>query len=278
MELLLCNEVVRDLPFEQQCELAAELGYDGLELAPFTFGDAPHRLSAARRARIRSTARDAGLDLVSLHWLLVTPDGLSITDADPSVRRRTLDVIDGLVELCADLGGRVLVHGSPRQRLLTDEDPEGDRERAREAFAHAAAAAQRAGVTYLIEPLAPAETNFVTTLAEAAELVREIGSPALRTMIDCKAARSAEEEDVPALAARWVPTGLIGHVHLNDRNRRAPGQGEDRFADVLDALENSGYDGAAGVEPFEYRPDGPTTAAWAAGYLAGIREASSTRS
>src|SRR5206468_2472703 len=43
MKLSLCNEVIRDLPFERQCELAAELGYEGLELAPFTFGEETYR-------------------------------------------------------------------------------------------------------------------------------------------------------------------------------------------------------------------------------------------
>lgn len=273
MRLLLCNEVVRDEEFEAQCDLAAALGYDGLEVAPFTLGDEPHRLPASRRAALARAAADAGIVIGGLHWLLVTPADLSITASDRDVRSRTLGVIEGLVDLCADLGGEVLVHGSPRQRNLSTADPDGDRGRARDAFAHAAAAAERAGVTYCIEPLGPQETNFVTTVAEAAAVVREIDSPALRTMIDCKAARSAEDEDVPALLDRWLPTGLLAHVHLNDSNRRAPGQGKDRFAGVIGALQRLDYRGAASVEPFEYVPDGPTTAAWAAGYLRGLSEA-----
>lgn len=269
---LLCNEVVRELPFARQCALAAQLGFDGLELAPFTFGDRPHRMAASQRREIRAAAADAGLEIGGLHWLLVTPEGLSITDPAPQVRARTLEVIDGLIELCADLGGRVLVHGSPGQRRLSAGDPSGDLERARDALAHAGEAAGRAGVTYCLEPLAPPEANFVTTVAEAAELVEAIGLPSLRTMIDCKAARGAESEDVPELLERWLPTGLVAHVHLNDTNRRAPGQGDDRFAGVLDALGRLDYRGYVSVEPFEYVPDGPTTAAWSAGYLAGLRE------
>jgi sugar phosphate isomerase/epimerase len=83
----LCNEVVAELPFERQCALAAALGYDGIELAPFTLdSEAPHLLPAARRAGARRAAADAGLPIASLHWLLVAPAGLSITDADPGVR------------------------------------------------------------------------------------------------------------------------------------------------------------------------------------------------
>lgn len=273
MRLLLCNEVLRDLDFPAQCAMAAELGFDGLELAPFTVAEEPHRLPAARRAELRRAAADAGVPIGGLHWLLVTPEGLSITDPSDAVRARTREVMAGLVELCADLGGEVLVHGSPGQRRLSEANPERDRDRAHQAFALAAEAAEAAGVTYCVEPLAPPEANYLTTVAEAAELVEAIGNPALRTMIDCKAARGAEAEDVPALLERWLPTGLLAHVHLNDRNRRAPGQGDDRFAEILAALQRLDYAGAASVEPFVYRPDGPTTAAWSAGYLAGLREA-----
>jgi D-psicose/D-tagatose/L-ribulose 3-epimerase len=272
MRYLLCNEVVRELDFAAQCDLAARLGYAGLELAPFSLGENPHRLPAARRAELRRAAADAGVVIGALHWLLVTPEGLSITSDDEGVRARTLDVMEGLVELCADLGGNVLVHGSPGQRKLPEVDREGAVMRGKEAFARVARAAEAAGVSYCIEPLSRQETEFINSVSEAAAIVEEVGSPALRTMIDCRAARLAEAEPVAALIERWLPTGVVSHIHLNDSNRRAPGQGEDEFAPVLAALARSGYDGYCGVEPFVYEPDGPTTAARAIGYLRGVQE------
>jgi len=269
--IYLCNEVLRELDFAKQCELAAQLGYDGIELAPFTLGERPHELGPAKRRELRETAASAGVRIGALHWLLVTPAGLSITSADPQVRSETLSVMRGLVELCAELGGTVLVHGSPQQRRLPDER-EPAKARAIEAFALAAEWAAAAGVTYCIEPLSPHEADFVNTVEEAAGIVARVGNPHLRTMIDCRAARLTERESVPELLRRWVPRGMIHHVHFNDSNSRGPGQGEDTFGDVLDALAEVGYQGAAGVEPFEYVPDGPTAAARAIGYLRGLRE------
>ena len=270
---LLCNEVVRELDFAAQCALAADLGYAGLEVAPFTLGPDAHRLPAPRRAELRRTAADAGVRIGSLHWLLVAPEGLSITSADPTVRRTTLEVIERLVDLAADLGAGVLVHGSPKQREL----PPGDRAaaigRATEAFAAAGRAAEAAGVAYCIEPLSRHETEFVTSVAEAVAIVEQVGNPALRTMIDCRAARLSDVAPVEDLIARYVPSGMVRHVHVNDRNGRAPGQGADPFAPVLAALAAVGYAGDVGVEPFEYVPDGPTAAARAIGYLRGIEEA-----
>ena len=270
MRISLCNEVIRDLPFAAQCELTARLGYDGLEVAPFTLdAEAPHLIPASRRVEFRRAAEDAGLPITSLHWLLVAPPGISITAADAAVRARTLDVVQRLIGLAADLGATLLVHGSPQQRRV---DAPGDSERAEETMARAGEWAAAAGVVYCLEPLDRAQTNWCTTVAEAAAIVSRIGNPALRTMIDHCAAGNGEEESVPALIERWMPTGMVAHIHLNDRNRRAPGQGSDRFGPVLTALQRTGYAGICAVEPFEYLPDGPTSAARAIGYLRGCEE------
>lgn len=275
--LALCNEVVRELSFERQCAVAAALGYDALEVAPFTLVDDPRDLTESDLARYRRTAQDAGVRISGLHWLLNVPDGLSITSSDRSVRDRTLDVMRTLVDACAALGGDVLVHGSPGQRTLSSDDPEGDAGRGREAFALIAERAQRAGVTYLIEPLSPQDTPFVTTVAEAAAIVREVGSPALQTMIDTRAAHFGEAEPAERVLERGLREGTIGHVHLNDGNSRAPGQGATRFAPILEVLLRRPYAGTVSVEPFVYEPDGPTVAARAVGYVDGLIEALTQR-
>jgi sugar phosphate isomerase/epimerase len=270
MRISLCNEVIRDLDFAAQCALAAGLGYDGLEVAPFTLdAEAPHLLPASRRSALRRAAEDAGTAITSLHWLLVAPAGLSITTADTATRARTLDVMERLVALAADLGATLLVHGSPGARRV---EADGDPARAEEAMARAGGWAAQHGVTYCLEPLDSAQTNWCTTVAEAAAIVRRIGNPALRTMLDTCSAGNGEADSIPALLERWMPSGLIAHIHLNDRNKRGPGQGTDRFGPVLSALRATGYAGFAAVEPFEYLPDGPTSAARAIGYLRALQE------
>ncbi len=272
MKLSLCNEVIRELPFARQCVLAASLGYPGLEVAPFTFGDEAYAMTAAERSAIRTACKASGIAVSGLHWLLAAPAGLSITTADRAVWRKSVDILRALVELCAELGGDYLVHGSPAQRRVTEAD---DAKRAEEAWRIAASEAGQAGVTYCIEPLARPDCNLVNTLAEAAEIVRRTGNPALRTMIDTLAA-SHEEPEPPADAIRrWMPSGLLAHVQLNDRNRRGPGQGDDKFAPVLRALRDTGYTGWIAMEPFVYEPDGPTCAARMIGYIQGLMEQAS---
>lgn len=272
MKLSLCNEVIREMPFPEQCRFAAALGYDGLEIAPFTLSETPQTLSAGEIAATKAALADAGIACSSLHYLLLKPDGLSITAADPAVRARTLDLLARLVDLAAELGAAVLVHGSPAQRALPDdEDVAAARARGIDAFHAAGERARAAGVVYCVEPLAREETAFVNTVAEAAEIVEAAGNPALRTMVDCSAA-ARTEGDVAALVDRWLPTGLLAHVQVNDANRRGPGEGDVRFAPILSALRRGGYGGWIAVEPFVYVPDGPGCAARAAGYLRGVIE------
>ena len=113
MRISLCNEVIAAMPFERQCAFARSVGYDGIEIAPFTLTDDPARLPAARAAEWRRAATDSGIAITSLHYLLRAPPGLSITTSDAGQRRRTVDVMRALCGLAADLGARVLVHGSP---------------------------------------------------------------------------------------------------------------------------------------------------------------------
>ncbi|MCC6947216.1 MAG: sugar phosphate isomerase/epimerase [Bradyrhizobiaceae bacterium] len=274
MKISLCNEVIAELPFEKQCELMKGLGYDGVEIAPVTLSDKPHLLPPARRNEIRRIAADAGLPITSLHYLMVAPKGLSITAKDAAVRARTLAVMRGLVTLAADFGAGLMIHGSPFQRQLEPDDEEDGRKRGIEYFAAAAEAARAAGVTYLLEPVARDHTAFVNTVEEAAAIVRSIGNPGLRTMLDCSAAGLSEAEPIPDILRKWLSTGLIAHIHFNDPNRRGPGEGRLPFGPIVAALQEEDYRGIAAIEPFIYEPDGPTCAAKAIGYMRGVLERS----
>ncbi|MEP6701572.1 MAG: sugar phosphate isomerase/epimerase family protein [Betaproteobacteria bacterium] len=277
IKFALCNEVLQPMPFADQCKAAAAMGYDALEVAPFTLAANPMDLSDAAAIELRRIAADHGLQISGLHWLLVAPAGLSIVDADPALRSRTVEVMRRLIELCALMGGNYLVHGSPKQRSV----PEGSTRdealaRATACFASVAPTAHDCGVVYCIEPLSTRETDLINTVAEAALIVERIGSPAVKTMIDCSAAGQVETESVAALMSRWMPSGHVAHVQANDPNRRGPGQGAMQFAPIFETLlrlrAEGHYNGIVAVEPFEYVPDGIGCAARSIGYLKGIVE------
>jgi sugar phosphate isomerase/epimerase len=271
MKLALCNEVLQPLAFEQQCVMAAQLGYDALEVAPFTLAQDPHTLNSATAQHLLGTAQSHGLSISSLHWLLVKPDGLSLVTRDTVLRQRTIDLLRHLIDFAGHCGASVLVHGSPKQRSPEPGQSVLDATlRLEEALAELAPHALDAGVTYCIEPLSPFETPIINTVAEAAAMVDRIGSPALRTMLDVSAASHSEELPVHEVLAQYLASGHIAHVQVNDKNRRGPGQGDTPQGPVLQVLRDAGYSGWVAVEPFEYVPDGPGCAALSVGYMRGL--------
>jgi sugar phosphate isomerase/epimerase len=274
IRLALCAETLGESDFTTQCAFARKLGYEGLELAPWRLGPEPQHVPSERRREWRRVAEEEGIAITGFHYALVSPPGLSITSADPALRARTLEVMKGLCELCADLGGAYVVHGSPEQRRLEQGDEEACRCRGAEAYAQAGEFAAAAGITYLIEPVRPSRTPFINTVAEAAEIVHAAGNPALRTMLDCCSGAQAETQPLDHILDRWLPGGMIAHVHANDPNLRGPGEGDLRFASIFAALCRNAYDGWVAVEPFVFQPDGRSCAARAAGYLSGLLEAS----
>ena len=273
MKVYLCNEVVRTLDFAQQCRFARLTGYDGLEVAPFTLSDDPASLTPAKLRELRDIAEGEGVPVAGLHWLMAAPAGLSITALDPEIWQATADFGRHLLDICAGLGGRYLVHGSPAQRLVAAEDPDASRQRGVAYFDIVGAAAQGHGLTYVIEPLSRLDTGFVNRPAEAREIIATLKHDSLKTMIDCYAVAANGERPEDAVMAE-VPKGDIFHLHLNDTNKRGPGEGQTDFAAVIDNLAKVEYAGSLAIEPFDYQPDGPSCAARAIGYTRGLIQAS----
>lgn len=263
MRFAICNETFAPLgaaspwPWEKICRFLAETGYDGVELAPFTFADDIRNVNPVRRREIRAVASDNGLAIVGVHWLLVSPPGLHIHTVDPGRRRKTLDYLRALIEFAGDVGAPTLVLGSPKARSIEDGDRAGARERTIETLMTLVPDLKAAGAVLCPEALPGPEADFLLTQSEAMEIVDAVGCPQIAGMLDVKSMCS-EPEGPAALCRRWG--GRVVHVHANDANRRGPGFGDTDFRAIADALRDSGYDGPVSVEVFDYSPDPQTIA------------------
>ncbi|MCD7059157.1 sugar phosphate isomerase/epimerase family protein [Pelagibacterium xiamenense] len=277
MKLTLCNEVLAPMNLKEQCAFTAALGYDGLEIAPFTLAEDPTALSQRDIADARAIVEDHGLVVSSLHWLAMAPKGLSITALDSPTQQRTRDALLRIVDLAAGLGAKTLVHGSPAQRRF-DDDPVRQRAIAIAHFAALGAHAGACGLTYCIEAINRTECNFINRLEQAEAIIEEAGAPALKLMLDVSHAAQEESEPLAALAERYWTNGRLAHVQLNAINRQGPGQSDDPaarddIAPLMARLSAIRYSGAVAMEPFVYVPDGPGCAARAIGYVRGVLEA-----
>ena len=258
MKFAICNEIFQGWKLEDTFAYAAQAGYDGVEIAPFTLANSVNDISAAERRRIREAAARAGVEIVGLHWLLVKPEGLHLTSPDAALRERTARYFCDLVDGCADFGGRVMVVGSPKQRhVLPGVAPAQAWEWATAAFREPVKRAEERGVTLCFEPLAPAETNFINTAAEAIRFVQQFDSPRFKIILDVKA-MCAEAKPIPQIIRESWPH--FAHFHANDKNLKGPGFGDVDFAPIAAALAEVGYAGYVSVEVFQFE-EGPETIA-----------------
>jgi sugar phosphate isomerase/epimerase len=265
MRYAICNETFGDWDFARTCAVAAEHGYTGIEVAPFTLAPLITDISANRRAHLRRQAEAAGISIVALHWLLGKTEGFHVTSPEPEVRVRTASYLAELARCCREFGGEIMVFGSPQQRRIPHGRTLSDAtDFAADTFTRLQPALDDSGVTLALEPLAATETDFLTSCADACALLDRLSHPRFALHLDVKAMCS-EESSIPDLIHQHISRTV--HFHSNDVNRRGPGFGEVDFRPILRALRESDYGGWVSVEVFDYSPDPVTIARESIRYL-----------
>ena len=266
MKFAICQELFENWDWERQCQFASELGYTGLELAPFTLAPRITEVSPEQRRELRLTAEKYGMQIIGLHWLLAKTEGLHLTTADKSVRDVTSRYLTELAHACADLGGELMVLGSPLQRNV---EPGMSQD---QAFDHAAevlkgclSVLEQRNVRICLEPLTPKETNFINTCADAKRLIDMIGSPNVCLHQDVKAMLGGESEPIETIIARFAPH--VGHFHVNDVNLLGPGMGPTNYVPIFRSLKQSNYAGWISVEVFDYSPGAENIARVSINYM-----------
>ena len=253
MKFAICQELYEGWEWERQCELSASHGYTGLEVAPFALAERITDVSMDQRATLRKQAEDHGMEIIGLHWLLAKTEGLHLTTEDSAVRTATSNYLIELGNACADMGGTLMVFGSPFQRNREDGmSTEQAMANAADVFGACLPAFADRGVSICMEPLTPKETDFINTCAQATELIEMVGQPNFTLHQDVKAMLGAESSSVPELIHEFK--GRVGHFHVNDTNLLGPGMGETDYVPIVQALTESGYDGWVSVEVFDYSP------------------------
>ncbi len=270
MKFAICNELFEGLTHRATFELVAKTGYAGIELAPFTLASHPRKFSSVQRRAMRQLAEDSGIEIVGLHWLLAKTEGLGLTSGDASVRQRTADYLVDLVDLCGDLGARVMVFGSPQQRNLSPgQDLDAGMELAAECLSRVVPALERTGVRLAMEPLGPEETNFLNTADQAQQLCERIGSENICLHLDVKA-MSTEEAPISQIIRDF--SGKFAHFHANDPNRKGPGMGDVDFVPIIRELIAGSYQGWVSVEVFDFEDGAQSIATRSINYLNKVSE------
>lgn len=248
MKFSICNETFRHHDFEGSCAEARRHGYTGIEIAPFTLGSISS-ISEKRSITLGNLIRAYDLELVGLHWLLAKTEGYHLTHPDPETQKRTFDYTRRLTDICHDMGGKIMVWGSPLQRSLELGWNRSEAEkRVVHFFQQLSPHLAAAGVTVAFEFLGPKETNFINTAEETIQLLKQINSPHVRLNLDVKAMAS-DRKSIPQVireSMEWT-----AHFHANDPNLQGPGMGNVNFREIANVLKEENYQGWVSVEIFD---------------------------
>jgi sugar phosphate isomerase/epimerase len=252
LKFAICNETFGDWDWSKAFELARSIGYTGLEVAPFTLGANATSIPSQARRDYARLAQDHGLRIIGLHWLLAKTEGFHLTTADVTVRQRTTEYFHRLVELCADLGGEVMVLGSPLQRNFPSTMTHDEAmKNAVETLQPVIPILESHRVRIALEPLGPVEGNFLNHAYQAREMIALLGSPMIQLHLDVKAMSS---EGPPIEQIIRDHRDLMIHFHANDPNRLGPGMGDVDQRPIFAALKEVDYVGWVSVEVFDYSP------------------------
>jgi len=258
MKFGICNEMFKDWEWKEIVDYVAKVGYEGVEIAPFTFAEDVKEISAVKRAEILSLAEQNNLEIIGLHWLLASPKGLSISSPDKDIREKTTKYLKDLIIFCADLKGKLMIFGSPKQRdIFPSSTYEETYNYAKEVFLKILPLAKEKNVTIALEPLTKKETNFINTAEDALKMIKEVNHPNFKLHLDVKA-MSGEEKPIPEIIES--AQNYLVHFHANDPNLLGPGFGEVDYQPIKESLKKIDYNEYLSVEVFDFSP-GPETIA-----------------
>jgi D-psicose/D-tagatose/L-ribulose 3-epimerase len=238
MNLLLWTDTLHDqiLPLLDEIK---EIGYDAVEIPVFEldvkkYAEWGKRLGDAGLARTGVTVRGAADNPIS---------------PDAEIRKKGVENNKLAVECCQAAGCESLV--GPFHSALGEFTGKGPTEDewglAVDAARSLAEHAEKCNVTLGYEYLNRFECYFLNTAADGARFCSDVNHPSCKMMYDTFHSH-IEEKNTPA-AIRALK-GHLAHVHISENDRSTPGQGNVRWAETFDTLNEIGYDNLMVVEAF----------------------------
>lgn len=270
MKLGMCNELLKHHGIEGAFKHLARLGYDGAEVAPWTISASVMDISDGDAKRVRAAAEAAEIEILGLHWVFGNQSDCHLTHPDAGVRKRTMQYLEHIITLCGQLGGRVVIFGSPNQRkVLEGVEHQQAWDYAKEVLGSRGFLdrLERHKVAFCLEPLSANQTNFINTTEEGVRFVKEMNHPYFGMILDGYTMGWARE-DIPKAIRQAAP--YLKHFHADDETGKGPGYGKLDFTPIAAALHGIGFKGYVSVEIHNYDLNPEECASRCIQYLRGI--------
>ena len=218
------------LPFETAVEKVSRLGYKYVEIYNWKNLNLDSAANALQKTGVTL------LSMCTAEFCLT----------DPAKRGSWVDGIRESCEAAAALGVKKLI-------TQVGQDTGADRKIQHQSIVDGLKAGaeilERAGVTVMIEPLNVKVDHpgyYLTSSAEAFDIVRETGSPNVRVVFDIYHQQVSEGNIIPNIIENL---DLIAHLHAAGHPGRNELQyGENDYINIFAAVDKAGYTGACGLE------------------------------
>lgn len=177
--------------------------------------------------------------------MAATQEGLVFTSIDRQIQKAAVRRIYDHIELAHELQSGVTIglifgstSGPAEQRQLQQR-------MAFECLSECIKKAEEESVTLFLEPVNRYESNQLNNLDDVIQVMSRCSSTNIKMLADTFH-MNIEESDPMKSVRRHIAS--IGHLHLADSNRQAPGFGHFDFCRLFQALANSGYQGYGSFE------------------------------
>ena len=214
-------------------------GFDGVEIPVFD-------TTIDHYKKVRKELDNLGLKCTTV--TIANPDANPISP-DANVRKAAVDLLKKAIDCNQVLGAENMVgpFHSPLAVFSGVPPTEDEKKRAADVLRQAAEYAAQAKVQLCIEYLNRFECYFLTTAADAVDLVKRVNHPSFKTMFDTFHAHIEEKSQAGPI--RTVAPHL-GHVHISENDRGTPGTGQVRWDEAFKTLKEIKYDGWLVIEAF----------------------------
>ena len=224
--------------FERLCSLAKRAGYKGVDL----FID--KKASGAVEDIHRILARN-DLHVAMLICIYLSEQGVFLT---PKAREDRLKACDAYIEqmrIAKALKADTMPIGLLRGGYQQDDTPALYQERLAESCRILGAAGEENGIRLCIEPINRYEIDTLNTVPQTLEFLERNGLFSLWVVPDLF---HMNIEDTDICGTLKMVGKRIGHMHVSDSNRKAPGMGNLNYRKILRTLKDVGYDGFLTLE------------------------------
>lgn len=240
MNIGISNIAFKKYSFSEMLRHLELLSLRGIEIAPTLLWDNPVVSSKTDRKSIKELCVGHGITIIGLQSLLFNRPDLQLFDSSRT-RAYCREYIERMIQLCADLGGALVVFGAAKNRKRGILTLDKALSIATSFFYTIANAAKNAGVFLCIEPLSSKYScDFITSAEEGAELVQLVNHPNFRLLLDT-GSMSLNGESCQDMIIKYAD--VIAHMHINDPHLSPPGAKSVDHSVIADALRKINYRG-----------------------------------